>query len=201
MFLEADPIERKNGTVSRIHRGNRGEKMAWNCPKCRKTNSDEITVCDCGHVREIPTTEETEKKMVTCANCNQKTPLMDKYCINCGKEISLVPSQFNTEINRAAKWIMIIGILFIIFGTYFGFQHKAEADQAKTMISHLSDSDTLNVPINGKNYTVGELKVKIDQEVRLVFITNYFLAFAMIGLYFWARRAPFPAMVTEFPVS
>ena len=77
---------------------------------------------------------------------------------------------------------------------------KSEAEKAKENLAKFEDSFIIEKPLNGKIYTIGELKTKIDQEVLLVFLTNYFLAIVMFGLYLWARKSPFPAMVTALCV-
>ena len=90
--------------------------------------------------------------------------------------------------------------MFVIFCTVLGFMQKSVAEDAHKNLAQFEGSHVWETPLNGKKYTVGELRTKIDQEVVLVFITNYFLAAVMFGLYRWARRAPFPAMVTALCV-
>lgn len=135
-----------------------------------------------------------------CPHCSKDIPLTDSYCSLCGKEIKTLTPEEQKKINRAAKWILALSILFIIFGTIFGFMQKSEAEKAKNNLAQFEDSFVIDEPINGKKYTVGELKDKIDQEVLWVFLTNYFLAVVMFGLYRWAKKSPFPAIVTALCV-
>ena len=50
-------------------------------------------------------------------------------------------------------------------------------------------------PINGRQYTVGELRKQLEWEPWGILAVNFILAAIMIGLSFWARRSPLPAVL------
>ncbi|MDJ0720749.1 MAG: hypothetical protein QNJ04_03925 [Desulfobacterales bacterium] len=138
--------------------------------------------------------------MKSCPHCSKQIPAADLYCAFCGEEIKALSPEEQKKIKKAANWILALSILFIVFGTIVGFVHNKAAEKAKQNLTQFEDSAVLDEPINGKQYTVGELKTEIDQEVLWLFLTNYFLAAVMFGLYLWARKAPFPAMLTALCV-
>ena len=185
------------------------EIVSWTCPECNYSNSDNLIKCPCGYMCE----EEDESVSLTslndtasiemlkrCPSCDKEVPLEDKFCSFCGKPTVVLSEKEKQKIRKASRWILAISIMFLIFGTFLGFRQKSVAEDAQKKIAPYEESHVWEMPINGKNYTVGELRDKIEQEVILVFITNYFLAAVMFGLYLWARRSPFPALVTALCV-
>jgi hypothetical protein len=44
------------------------------------------------------------------------------------------------------------------------------------------------------------MRALVRSETRAVFITNYVLALVMLGLWWWSRRSPMPAMVSALCV-
>lgn len=173
--------------------------MSWICPDCRSSNSDELKQCFCGYLI-AEKNGVSKKSLKTCPSCNEQVPVEDKYCSFCGKAAVVLTEKEKKQIRKASKWILAISIMFIIFGTIFGFMQKSTADKANRNLAQYEESDIWQTPINGKNYTVGELRTQINREVILVFGTNYFLAAVMFGLYLYSRKAPFPAMVTALCV-
>jgi len=127
-------------------------------------------------------------------------PSEDTYCSFCGKAAVVLTEKEKKKIRKASKWILAISIMFVIFGTIMGFMQKSTAEKANSNLARYNASDVWETPINGKTYTVGELRSQIKHEVILVFGTNYFLAAIMFGLYLYSRKAPFPAMVTALCV-
>jgi predicted nucleic acid-binding Zn ribbon protein len=182
---------------------------AWICPDCNYSNSDESVKCACGYVYgEKDESETTSSKNAVehtntsklCPSCGKEVPFEDKFCSFCGKSTIILSEKEKQKIQKASKWILAISILFIVFGTILGFMQKSVAEKAQENLAQFEESHVLETPINGKQYTVGELRSKVNQEVILVFFTNYFLAAVMFALYLWARRSPFPAMVTALCV-
>jgi hypothetical protein len=155
-----------------------------------------------------------------CSQCQAPLQTDDQFCQSCGASLvpesaapaaaaavpSLSPAPFadlashhtGREVQRASRWLIILAVLFAIFGTFFGMKAKSEADTALDQISFLDDSHTL--PVDGETYTVAELRQKVKQEVWLIFGANYFLAVIMVGLFFWAKRNPLSAMVTGLAI-
>jgi len=144
----------------------------------------------------------------TCRNCRGLIPEGDKFCPHCGKELTDFDRQIgaalergdhdgaNREVRRAVKWMIALGIMFIVFGTIYGFMNKGEVDQALSALSGYPEEMVFPTQIEGKTYTVGELRSQIKFELYAMFGLNYLMALFMFGLSFWARRSPFPAMIT-----
>ena len=183
--------------------------MSWICPDCGHSNADILDECICGCKARKSNEPESGIKLDTdeetigfkaCPACEKEIPLDDKFCAFCGKSTRVLTENEKTKIRKASKWILAISIMFIIFGTILGFMQRSIAVKAQANLAPYEESHIWETPINGKKYTVGELRANINQEVILVFITNYFLAAVMFGLFLWARKAPFPAMVTALCV-
>ena len=104
------------------------------------------------------------------------------------------------KIGSARMWILILAICYAAFGTVFGLMQSKEADTVHRFLADRPDTDLWVEKDDGKEVTIGELKAQIDAEVRLTYVTHYVLAAIMLGLFFWARRAPLPAMVTALGV-
>lgn len=99
------------------------------------------------------------------------------------------------SLRKGSRWLLALGVLFFIFGTAYGFIQQSQVDEQLELLAGWDDSDV--VPLDdGTTSTVAELKSTMNQAVYLVFGLNYFLSIVMIGLYFWSKRSPFPAMVT-----
>jgi hypothetical protein len=183
--------------------------MSWICPLCNRSNYDDSMICVCGHaynkpqdlpVKSISSDEKTMDTSKPCPFCGRAVPATDKFCPYCGKSIVVLTEETTKAITTAAKWILAVSIMFVIFGTIIGFVQKSQASKAMENLAKYSDSEVLQIPNDDNEYTVAELKSKINQEVVLVFLTNYFLALVMFGFYVWARRSPFPAMITALCV-
>jgi len=164
--------------------------MPWKCPKCNYSNDDAFTDCACGFVKG------SDDGLKACPSCKKTIPLEDQYCSYCGKVATVLSTEDKHKIRKASNWILAISILFVIFGTIFGFQQISVAEDAKKNLAQYDDSQVWDTPVNGKEYTVGELRDQIDLETIVFFGTNYFLAFGMFGIYLWSKRSPFPAMIT-----
>jgi predicted nucleic acid-binding Zn ribbon protein len=132
----------------------------------------------------------------TCPQCGAETTQEETFCSSCGAKLRIEDERPPKEVRKAAVWVLVLAAIFVVSGTFLGFKTYKQAEEAKANLAGLDDSMVIPQPIEGKKYTVGELRAQIDKEVRLVFGMNYFLAIVMVGLYFWARRAPFPALVT-----
>jgi predicted RNA-binding Zn-ribbon protein involved in translation (DUF1610 family) len=183
--------------------------MSWICPLCNQSNADNSMICVCGHAysktddslaKSIASEDNINSALKSCPSCGREMPATDKFCPFCGKSIVVLSEETKKAITTAAKWILAVSIMFVIFGTIIGFVQKSQASKAMENLAQYGDSEVLQLPNVDNEYTVAELKAKIDQEVIFVFLSNYFLALVMFGLYLWARRSPFPAMITALCV-
>ncbi len=177
--------------------------MTWICPECGFDNADDAVKCTCGREKEppeIPSDQEGAERFKICPFCGGELPAEDEFCSYCGKPVIVLSEEDTRKIRKASKWILVISIMFVVFGTIMGFKQRSVADEAKSNLAQYESSETWSQRINGKVFTVGELRSKIDQETTMIFAVNYFLALIMFVLYLWARRSPFPAMVTALCV-
>ncbi len=152
----------------------------------------------------------TQSGPITCRRCKSLVPAGDQFCPACGKQITeldrsigaaLGPEAALTAgrpeaIRKAVRWMIILGVLFIVFGTFFGVKNVSDARAAKDALALYEDDMVFPMEVRGKQMTVGELRRRIDFELYSMFVVNYLLAIAMFGLSFWARKSPFPAMIT-----
>lgn len=130
----------------------------------------------------------------TCPACGAALDAGAVFCARCGASVTGEPRPVPPRVRKASRWLLAISIIFVLFGTGYGLYARSEAGKAHEVLDGYADSDQLTV--EGKTYTAAELRRQIDREVWLTFGANYFLALVMLGLFFWSRRAPFPAMVT-----
>jgi hypothetical protein len=155
-----------------------------------------------------------------CPACGEVVRPGDEFCASCGAEVteelraelrklaqrdgrrhaigSFAARSRRSKVAKASKWILILGILFAVFGTAFGFLAKSTADDALRILSEYEDTDLYEV--EGEVKTVKEWREAVAAEPTMIFISNYVLAAVMLGAYFWARKDPFPAIVTALCV-
>jgi hypothetical protein len=147
--------------------------------------------------------------MSKCSLCGAAIKSADDFCGECGARINpsgmsgaekLWSDEVAASVKRASKWILAVGIMFMVFGTFMGFMQKSTRDEARANLAQYEDSLTWSAPINGKTVTVGELKKMVDFEYYSVFGMNYFLGIVMIVIFAWSKKSPFPAFVTAFSI-
>ncbi len=150
----------------------------------------------------------TQPVAITCRWCQSSIPAGDQFCPNCGKKLtdldlkigaSLEPAPALDRphvIRKAVKWMIALGVMFILFGTFFGVKNYSEASTAINVLRNFDDDMTWPEPLDGKTVTVAQLRQRVYFEMYSIFVLNYLLALAMFGLSFWARKSPFPAMIT-----
>jgi hypothetical protein len=102
-----------------------------------------------------------------------------------------------TEMRSASNWIGALAIIFAFSAGFAYFMATSETDKALAKLTRFED-DVLLQPINGKNYTAGELRQRVKKEPVQILVVNLVVAGLMGGLWFWARRAPLPAICCAF---
>lgn len=100
------------------------------------------------------------------------------------------------KVANAGKWIAVMAVLFVIGGTITGFSTRSDAEEAHRVTAHLPPTTVVRHPTTHQLTTLGEVLAAADREVTMVFALNYGLAAAMVGIYFWSRKNPLPAMIT-----
>ena len=96
---------------------------------------------------------------------------------------------------NAALWVLAIAILQLVFGTWFGWQHRKEADAA---LEHLATMEATEVVTtsDGEEMTVAALREAVERESMQMLAVPIGLGVVFLGLYFWARKSPIPALST-----
>ncbi|MDB5102917.1 MAG: zinc ribbon protein [Fibrobacteres bacterium] len=144
-----------------------------------------------------------------CSGCGAALNGADDFCGECGAKVNgdgiagagkLWSDEVDASVKKASKWILAVGFMFLVFGTFLGFMQKSTRDTAFANLRQYEDSMTWSAPVNGKTVTVGELKRMVDFEYYSVFGTNYFLAMVMFVIFFWSKRSPFSAFVTALSI-
>lgn len=139
---------------------------------------------------------ETGKKPIKCAACGVVAKPYDRFCASCGHAMpSPEERQLEKHVKEATGAIKVLAALFLIFGLVMFFVTKEQADKALAGMAGMDASAVLPNPIEGKTYTVGELRKAVAWEPWGVLAMNLVLAAIMAGLSIWARRAALPAVL------
>lgn len=144
-----------------------------------------------------------------CSQCGAMVMAADEFCGECGTRVKeteltgahkLWSDEVDASVKKASKWVLAVGIMFLVFGTFMGFMGKSAADKARADLAEYEDSDQWLAPVDGKTVTVGELRQMISFEYYGVFAVNFFLALVMFAIFFWSKKSPFAAFVTALSV-
>lgn len=152
----------------------------------------------------------------SCPGCGKATQAQDAFCNHCGIDLAeahavarrMAENRAESKRRRgsrasasrrgkmlsAGRMLLILGALFLVFGTFSGFQVRRQAATAHARLHDYGPDEVLE--FEGAAVTVAELRRSIDFEVVAAFGTNYLLAGIMVALFFWAKRSPFPATLT-----
>jgi hypothetical protein len=139
---------------------------------------------------------ETGKKPIKCAACDTVAKPYDRFCGKCGKPMPSAEDYANQKNVKAATGaIKILAVLFVIAGIAFFFITKGAADAGLAKLEGMDPAAMYPTPIDGQEYTVGELRKQLAWEPWGVLIVNLIIAAIMVGLSLWARRSPLPAVL------
>ncbi|MGZ3789866.1 MAG: zinc ribbon domain-containing protein [Bacteriovorax sp.] len=129
-----------------------------------------------------------------CPTCSAENKSYDKFCASCGGELpSTNVLEGQRKVKEATTYILVLAGMFVVFGLLMFFINNDNFDKSLQQLSAYKTSDILTV--NGISYKVGELREKISVERYSVLGLNFFLACIMLGLYFWAKKAPLAALL------
>jgi len=149
---------------------------------------------------------------VPCGICSSVIRLGDATCPGCGRpvddrdravlQVRLEGGNFaahdrGTDMRSASKWIGALAIIFAISAGFTYFMATAEVAKALAKLASFEDDEPLQ-PIDGKNYTAGELRKQVKREPVQLLVVNLVVAGLMGGLWLWARRTPLPAICCAF---
>ena len=139
---------------------------------------------------------ETGKKPIKCAACDTVAKPYDRFCEKCGKAMPTAEEyELQKNVKAATSAIKVLAVLFVIAGIAFFFITKGTTDTALVKLEGMDPGATYPTPIDGRTYTVGELRKQLAWEPWGALIVNLILAAIMLALSLWARRSPLPAVL------
>jgi hypothetical protein len=139
---------------------------------------------------------ETGKTPIKCPACAAVAKPYDRFCGSCGKAMPTAEDyDHQKNVKAATGAIKVLAVLFLIFGIAMFFVTKGQAESALATLAGMDPDAAFPTPIEGKTYTVGELKKQLAWEPWGVLIVNLILAVVMAALALWGRRSPLPAVL------
>jgi hypothetical protein len=134
------------------------------------------------------------KAPLNCPSCNATVRSFDRFCDGCGKPLPTADTRAHEkQVRDATNGLFWLAGMFVVFGAIMFFVSRSQSTEALTSLAAMGADEMLE--IEGEAYSVGALRDQISFEPWDVLITNAVLAIAMIGLGFWGRRAPLPAIL------
>lgn len=97
-------------------------------------------------------------------------------------------------LRNASNWVLAITVLQLAFGLVFGLGTKLQSDRALAKLATQDDDALFDVA--GQSVTTVELRRMVQQESVQAFVLPMGLGVVFLVLYFWARKAPLPALAT-----
>jgi len=139
---------------------------------------------------------ETGKTPIKCAACATVAKPYDRFCGKCGKAMPTAEDyELQKNVKAATSAITVLAVIFVIAGIAFFFITKGATEPALAKLAGLDPGSMYPTPIEGRTYTVGELRKQLAWEPWGALIVNLILAAIMLALALWARRSPLPAVL------
>jgi len=139
---------------------------------------------------------ETPKKPIKCATCEALAKPYDRFCGKCGKPMpSAEDYALQANVKQATGAIKVLAVLFVLAGIAFFFLTRGQAEALLAQLQGMDPAAPVPTPINGRTYTVEELRHELAWEPWGVLIVNLILAAIMAALALWAKRAPLAAVL------
>jgi hypothetical protein len=139
---------------------------------------------------------ETGKAPIKCPACETVAKPYDRFCSSCGQAMPSAEDYRNTKLLKGAtRAITILAVLFLLVGVGMYFVTKGQATAALAQMQDMDPGATFPKQVQGKSYTVGELRRQLAWEPRGVLLVNLIIAAIMGALAFWSRRSPLPAVI------
>lgn len=98
------------------------------------------------------------------------------------------------KVASASVWMLVIAIMQILFGAFLGFSNSKQADAAVANLAQFEAEEIVEAA--GEQYVVSDLLAQVERERLQGFVVPIGLGLVFLGLYFWGRRAPVPAITT-----
>jgi hypothetical protein len=140
-------------------------------------------------------------KNLSCLRCGSKAKADDKFCEKCGAELPSPETQRKMiKMRGARRAIAWTAGMFVFFGIIMFFIQSGVTASSLKNLATFQDADIYPQPINGKTYTVGQLRVEVEREPWMILATNLILGAVMIGLYLYSKRSPLVALIAALGV-
>lgn len=137
---------------------------------------------------------ETGKEPIRCEECGKSAKPYDRFCGKCGKPMPTAEHYAaRRNVKHATGAIKILAVLFIIFGFLMYFVTKGQAAPMLAELANAAPGATYD--LNGRTWTVEELRAALIWEPRSVLIVNLVLAAIMGVLAVWGATAPLGAVL------
>jgi zinc ribbon protein len=161
-----------------------------------------------------------------CASCGEPLSADDQFCPSCGARVASDPKPESDAAARkraylqgikrsrqvrarrartsaqarASFWILIVAVVILVWGTIVSIMAASDVGDYRQVLDKFPDDFEVQIRDTDETITVSELKSRYDRSVVLSFVVTYVVGAIMLGLFFWSRRSPFPAMVTALCV-
>jgi hypothetical protein len=140
--------------------------------------------------------EIDKKTPIACAKCGAPAKPYDRFCGKCGDAMPTAEDyrrrKYVKSATGAIKWLAAI---FFFSGILLFFATQAQMAPALAKLQGMDAAAPWPTPIEGRSYTVGELRKQFEWEPWGVLIVNGILAAIMVSLALWSRRSPLPAVL------
>jgi DNA-directed RNA polymerase subunit RPC12/RpoP len=148
----------------------------------------------------------------TCSQCGATVRDEDSFCTACGHARQPQPQapalrrvrrrqaeERRTKVVKAARTMLYLGLAFLVIGVFLTVKTAGDAREARDHLATLDASEVVELE-GGRENTVAELREEVDAEAPRIAVVHAILAATMFGLFFWAQRAPFAAIVVALCV-
>lgn len=137
---------------------------------------------------------ETGKEPIRCGECGKRAKPYDKFCGKCGSKMPTAEHYAaQKNVKHATGAIKALAVLFIVFGFAMYLISKGQADATLLQLQSADPASTYDV--QGRTYTLEELRAALVWEPRSVLIVNLVLAAIMGVLAVWGEYSPLGAVV------
>lgn len=140
--------------------------------------------------------EEQDARNLACPNCDAPIKPLEQFCERCGTR---APDARNPSLKKtvreATMALPVLAGLFLISGVVLFFVQREASQEALQNLANLPADAPYPDPIHGVTYSVAQLRQRITWELWGALVVNVVLAAIMIGLSFWGKRAPLPALI------
>ena len=132
---------------------------------------------------------------VACPACKAESPPADARCGQCGAAMPDGQAAYDeTHVQGGTKTLFGMAAMFAFSGLAFFGVGYGESRAALDTLSQADPSTTY--PLGDEMVTRDALASQVQFEMYSPLLVNLGLAAAMVGLAFWSRRAPLPALMT-----